>query len=133
MNLQNFRVSIMYTGVLIPVLCVIIACKGPVARNTAQRNNDTILINVKYARGFNIENFGSHMILDVFNPWQNLSNKKLSYLLYKKGTSLPQVVNYDFAIQVPVRRVICMSTTHIAIIGALGETGSIAGVSGRME
>jgi iron complex transport system substrate-binding protein len=130
MNLQNFRISIMYTGVIIPVLCVITACKGPVTSNSAQIDNDTFLIDVKYARGFNIDDYGSYMMLDVFNPWQNLNNKKLSYLLYKKGTSLPQVVNYDVAIQVPVQRVICMSTTHIAIIGALGETGSIAGVSG---
>jgi iron complex transport system substrate-binding protein len=131
MNLQAFRVSMIHAGIIIPVLCVIIACKGPFIRNAAQLNNDTVLIDVKYARGFSIEDFGNYMMLNVFNPWQNLNNKKLSYLLYEKGTSLPQAVNYDVAIQVPVKRVICMSTTHIAMIGALGETGSIAGISGK--
>jgi iron complex transport system substrate-binding protein len=130
MNLQALKLSMMHIGIIILVLFFFIACKGPVDRNTARIKDDTILIDVKYARGFCIDDFGSYMMLNVFNPWQNLNNKKLSYLLYKKGTSLPENPNYDVAIQVPVQRVICMSTTHIAMIGALGETGSIAGVSG---
>ncbi len=131
MNLKALKISMMQTGILIPVFCVFITCKGPVNRNNTQINNDTILIEVNYARGFSIEDFGNYQVLNVFNPWQNLNDRKLSYLLYKKGASPPQDVNYDIAIQVPVQRVICMSTTHIAMIGALGETGSIAGISGR--
>lgn len=131
MNMQVLRVSLVHAGVIIPALCVFMACKGPVNRNTEQINNDTVFIEVKYARGFSIEDFGNYQVLNVFNPWQNLNDRKLSYLLYKKGTSLPQDVNYDVAIHVPVKRVICMSTTHIAMIGVLGETGSIAGISGK--
>ncbi|MFH2142004.1 MAG: ABC transporter substrate-binding protein, partial [Bacteroidota bacterium] len=43
---------------------------------------------------------------------------------------LPPGATYQ-VIRVPVKKVICMSTTHIAYIEAIGETGSVAGVSGR--
>jgi len=131
MNLQAIRVSLVFTGIMIPVFFVFLTCRGPVNRNNAQGNNDTELIDVKYAREFSIEDFGNYRLLNVFNPWQNLNDRKLSYLLYKKGTSLPRDLHYDIAIQVPVKRVICMSTTHIAMIGALDETASIAGISGK--
>jgi len=120
-----------HAGLVIAALMFITACKELQSRKNIQTGSDTVKIEIKYARGFQIEDFGRYRLMNVFNPWQNLEGRKLSYLLYPRGTSLPGSVAYDVAIGIPVRRVICMSTTHIAMLRVLGETGSIAGISGK--
>jgi iron complex transport system substrate-binding protein len=131
MILSQFRKRMTHAGFMIPVLIVVISCKGPLSQSGVQKNNNNIRIDVKYARGFSIDDFGEYKLLNVYNPWQNLEGEKVSYLLYPRGTELPDSVKYNVAVPVPVRRVICMSTTHIAMIRALGETESIAGISGK--
>jgi len=131
MNLSRFKIQIIHTGLLVLVFTVFIACKGPAKPKVIQDNADNNQIEIKYAGGFSIEDYGAYKVIHVYNPWQNLEGKKVTYLLYPRGNELPQSVAYDFAVPVPVKRVICMSTTHVAMIRALEETGSIAGISGQ--
>ena len=42
---------------------------------------------------------------------------------------LPELIHAK-VIMVPVQKIVCMSTTHVAMISALGEENSIAGMSG---
>jgi iron complex transport system substrate-binding protein len=131
MNLPLFRNAVMMAGLLFPVFAVFNACKRPVIQKEVQTENKDIRVDIRYARGFSLDNFGEYKLIHVYNPWQNLEGKSISYLLYPRGTAQPQSVSYDVAVPVPVRRVICTSTTHVAMIRALEETGSIAGVSGK--
>ena len=48
----------------------------------------------------------------------------------KRGSKLPAGVDSSAVIFVPVKKIICMSTTHLAMISALDEEKTIAGVSG---
>lgn len=131
MKLPQLRVLVIPDVILILLFTGFIKCKGPVTHEEIQKNSNKIHINIKYARGFSIDDFGEYRLIYVYNPWQNLERKSITYLLYPRGDEQPQKVTYDVAIPVPVRRVICMSTTHVAMIRALDETGSIAGVSGK--
>lgn len=81
-----------------------------------------------YAKGFKIEKFKDFTKLAVLNPWERVDNIEFEYYLCKDRKDIP-----DFAaniIKIPVRRVVCLSTTHIAYLDAIGETGSVVGVSG---
>ena len=131
MKLSHLRVSGIIPVIMILLFAGFIECKSPVAREEKQKKENINHIDIKYARGFNIDDFGEYKLVHVFNPWQSIEGKSITYLLYPRGSEQPHSVSFNFAVPVPVRRVICMSTTHIAMIRALGETGSIAGVSGK--
>lgn len=66
----------------------------------------------------------------VAEPWQNSSGTKHVWYLLPHGAELPAGVSEAQAIRVPVRRIICMSTTHVAMMRALGADSLIAGISG---
>jgi len=84
----------------------------------------------KYARGFRIERFTGYKILHVVNPWQGSRNVHFQYILSDDISRIPDSLRHFPVIQVPVKRVICMSTTHVAMIDALGESNAIVGISG---
>jgi len=88
-------------------------------------------IEIKYARGFDIEDFGSYRIARIYNPWQRLDGKSISYLLGSKNAPIPGSILFDERIHTPVQSVICMSTTHIAMIGALDKLETVKGISGK--
>ncbi len=84
----------------------------------------------QYARGFRIERFTGYNILHVINPWQGSRTVHFQYILSDDTSRIPDSLKQHPVIQVPVKRVICMSTTHVAMIDALGESNAIVGISG---
>ena len=84
-----------------------------------------------YASGFVITatpDTTARMIL-TRTPWQGATGKGTLLLLLPEGTEPP----HDFDGQVLVgtpKRVVCMSSTHIAMLEALGASDRIVGVSG---
>lgn len=79
---------------------------------------------------FSIEHTDSCTILTINSPWQGAEGVQQSYCLVKRGRG--KEINFPGAeiIEVPVKNIICMSSTHLAMISALGEQGSITGLSG---
>jgi iron complex transport system substrate-binding protein len=88
-------------------------------------------IEIIYARGFDIEDYNSYRIVRIFDPWQKLNGKSVTYLLVNNNSALPDSIKYDIRIDIPVHRIICMSTTHVAMINALGKLETIKGISGK--
>ncbi len=84
----------------------------------------------QYARGFRIERFTGYKILHVINPWQGSRTVHFQYILSDDTSRIPDSLKQHPVIQVPIKRVICMSTTHVAMIDALGESNAIVGISG---
>src|SRR5450759_221878 len=66
----------------------------------------------------------------IIDPWQGATGINQIYYLVKRGSVLPGGVDSSAVIFVPLKKIICMSTTHLAMISALGEEQTIAGVSG---
>jgi len=89
---------------------------------------DTLATN--YARGFSIIRHPDCFEAIIKNPWQGAQNVTVRYLLSKNPE---QVTNHAGmpVIRIPIRRAVCLSTTHIAMIDAISETESIAGISGK--
>jgi iron complex transport system substrate-binding protein len=82
------------------------------------------------AERFTLEKKKSWTEVKIINPWQGAANVTQNYYLVKKGSLLPRGLDSASVIFVPLQKIICMSTTHIAMISALGEENSIVGVSG---
>lgn len=85
---------------------------------------------MKYATGFTIRKESGFKILEVRDPWQNIRGVTFTYLLASDPAKIPDSLsNFPF-IQVPVHRVVALSTTHIAMIRQLGMGRTIKGISG---
>jgi iron complex transport system substrate-binding protein len=82
------------------------------------------------AKRFSLEIMDGYTELRIFNPWQGANNITQIYKLVKKGYHLPKGSDSSSVIYVPLKKIICMSTTHLAMISAIGEEKSVTGVSG---
>ena len=82
------------------------------------------------ATGFSIEDFGDYQKLTVTDPWQKSKNNQFDYYLVEKGKMLPEVLEGKQVFKTPLHHVVCLSTTHIGFIDALGEIDAVTGLSG---
>jgi iron complex transport system substrate-binding protein len=105
------------------------SCKGHI--ETSEKGVSRIENNeVKYAERFHLEKRRNYTLLKIINPWQGADNVNQIYYLVRRGMRVPQELDSSKVIFVPIRKIICMSTTHLAMISALKEDGTITGVSG---
>ena len=85
----------------------------------------------QYATLFSVDHTDSCTIISIRNPWQGAENVRFNYYLVRRGMKLPDDLDSSDVIFTPVNRIICMSTTHLAMISALGEENTIVGISGK--
>ena len=97
--------------------------------NRKSKNNDTNFNTVKnfYAKRFKIEKNNAVTKLSIFDTEGILKNE---YYLIDTEKDIPQNIKNKSIIRVPVKKVICLSTTHIAFLDILDETDKIIAVSG---
>jgi iron complex transport system substrate-binding protein len=116
------------------LICIVIVF-GLLSGCTMSRRPDRVFggqvsTYTRYAERFNVIHMGGFELLQVFDPWQNSRNSTFTYILGNDPELVPDsLADFPF-IQIPVRRVVTMSTTHVAMISQLGMTGSIRGASG---
>jgi len=110
--------------VILSILFLVFAC------SVKNQNSNTNPGENKYARGFSISEENGVKKLTVFNPWEKAQNIAIDYYLLGKGKPIPPGFESKKIIRTPVERVICLSTTHIAFLDVLNETGKVVGVSG---
>lgn len=84
----------------------------------------------RYASGFRVYHEGTHTIVKVLDPWQQSRDVIFSYLLAQNREMIPDSLKSLPFIQTPVKRVVALSTTHVAMIDQLGSAESIVGLSG---
>lgn len=84
-----------------------------------------------YAKGFEVVEEEGFKLLQVFDPWQNSRNVTISYILTENKAAVPDSLRGHPMIRVPVKRVIALSTTHVAMINQLGAAATIKGISGN--
>jgi len=85
---------------------------------------------VEFAQGFTMKKHGDITLLTVSNPWQGAQNVMYHYALCPKGKDVPTAYSQYSVIQTPVERVVCLSTTHVAMLSALEKTSTIQALSG---
>ncbi len=82
------------------------------------------------AARFELEEKHGYTILTVRDPWQNSRGTELVWYLLPHDMVIPDGIAAEQVIRVPVRRMICMSTTHLAMLRALDATDLLVGISG---
>ena len=98
--------------------------------NDSGRDAGTADAFTRYASGFRVYERGSYTLVEVIDPWQQSRDVIFSYVLASDHGILPDSLRSLPFIKIPVKRVIALSTTHVAMIDQLGSASSIVGVSG---
>jgi iron complex transport system substrate-binding protein len=111
------------------LIILLIACNGK-SRLKDNDNSESKRTFIKYAERFDVKKNAGYEILTVKNPWQGAENISESYYLLPVGMRIPPDVDSINVIRVPVKSIICMSTTHLSMISALNEEKSVRGISG---
>jgi iron complex transport system substrate-binding protein len=115
----------------IPVLVILmIACNG--RKGGVKRGEETsrsVSENL-YSELFTVSHEDSFIRLTITSPWQGSGDIALDYFLLPDSVRVPDGIDPAMVIRTPVSSVVCMSTTHVAMISSLGFTSTIKAVSG---
>ena len=107
-------------ALLLFVLATCFQCKQNETTAATQDNKNQI----QYAKGFSIENYEGYSIVTVKNPWPKAS-KTYRYILKKKNGIVPDSLQKNPTIAVPIKSIVVTSTTHIPSLEMLDEEKSL--------
>ena len=85
----------------------------------------------EYASGFDIKGADGRqsVLLTVTNPWQGAEGVETALFIARDGETAPEGFGGQ-VLEGDAGRIVCMSSTHIAMLDAIGEAGRVVGVSG---
>ncbi len=111
------------------ITAITVSCN---TRNNTQTNADIPYSDaiVTRAQRFSLEQTDTCTILTITDPWQGAEGIKQVYYLVRKDDVISLKTDESATIYVPLKKIICMSTTHLAMVAALNEKDAIIGVSG---
>ena len=104
------------------------AVRTRLARKESDRSTHNSF--ARYASGYRVHDRGTFTLVEVTDPWQQSKDVIFSYVLAENPGELPDSLTGIPFIKTPVKRVIVLSTTHVAMIEQLGSASSIVGLSG---
>lgn len=114
-------------------LCLLIvllaACNGKKTASISDFSNQ--LYTPEYASGFSIKGADGYesSIITVTNPWQGADSITTQLFIARGGESAPEGFTGQ-VLEGDALRIVAMSSTHIAMLNAIGEAGRVVGVSG---
>lgn len=79
-----------------------------------------------HATGFSVEYHRHYKTVTVREPWQD-ADRSFTYTLLQCGTPVPDGVDPDRVITVPVRSIVALSTTHLPPLDRLGVIDRLVG------
>ena len=81
---------------------------------------------IQYAEGFAVHYQGNNKLVEVKQPFQGATSG-YKYLLVPTGETVTQTESDVHIIHVPIRSIVCTSTTHIPLLDYLGEGDKLVG------
>ena len=81
---------------------------------------------VRYAKGFSIQNYNGYSVVTVNNPWPK-ATKTYTYILKEKNGTVPDSLKQNTIIPVPIKTIVVTSTTHIPSLEMLEEVNTLIG------
>lgn len=116
---------------VLPLLCLLFLASCISNKKTSLEAFKQELYTPEYASGFKIlgaDNAASTLI-QVYNPWQGAKDVKMSYFISRGGEQAPAGFTGP-TIPAGAQRIVCMASSYIAMLDALGQTDRIVAVSG---
>lgn len=117
------------------IICLsilLVGCKNEKPKDRTLPSLDKKALHLKYAKGFSLEDYSTHKILSISNPWPE-SKKTYKYLLASNNNA--DNLNYDknafdAIITDNIQKLVVTSTTHIPALELLGVEHTLVGFPG---
>ena len=108
------------------ITAILIACNGKQSSLDGRQDSSIVNVPVKYAEGFTIQTLGEAKLVTVTYPFQG-AKSGYEYLLVPRGNEVPPHKEKIKVVFVPVKDIVCTSTTHIPLLDYLNETDKLVG------
>ncbi len=109
-----------------------LSCKNE-KTNKVKEDLTGIPLNLKYASGFSVKDYASYRILEINNPWPE-ATRTYKYLLPKKNYEADKLIyereRFDHTIELPLKKVVVTSTTHLPALELLNVENTLIGFPG---
>lgn len=112
------------------LIIVILSSCRPDRQTGVESENSSFADQNLYSDLFSISHQTNYSKLSLRSPWQGSGSLEMEYYITTVPDSLPDEAADATVIVNPVKRIVCLSTTHVAMIERLGEEEGIVAVSG---
>jgi iron complex transport system substrate-binding protein len=116
----------MYRILIFIFVITLAGCTKPGADNQNTLTDNLSPVEIKYASGFRVSAVEEAKLVEVTYPFQGATSG-YKYLLVQRGDSVPSHDQDTRVITIPLRSIVCTSTTHIPLLDYLGETDKLVG------
>ncbi|GHC52772.1 ABC transporter substrate-binding protein [Ulvibacter litoralis] len=110
---------------LLSFLFLFLSCKE-VQKSDPVVSETKTSIEITHAKGFKINTFDTYKTITLTNPWPG-AEKEFTYALISENTKLPTSETFDAVVQIPVKKIVVTSTTHIPSLEMLGTSEALVG------
>lgn len=119
-------------AILLFCLFILTACKGNAQKENSNPENinipDAAEIDIKYAKGFSVKDFGRYRLVDV-RDLVDENSLTYRYALVPRGTRPEGIPGEYTVIEIPVERVVCMTALQMSNFIKLEQTDKIVGIN----
>lgn len=129
-NIKIFNIKILKVTVFIFLASFLLALGSCGSTEKSLPEEGDFIYKPEISSGFEIREIknSNAEVISVFNPWQDADNVVNKLLISPEGGDFK---NSDIQVlKGTPNRIICMSSTHIAMLDELGAIDKVAGVSG---
>ncbi len=113
------------------LVLLVFSCKQK-EESTALPSSKASALELKYAKGFEVQYGDAFNVLQVHNPWQG-ADRSFKYVLIEKeklAVTTFEKDTYDGIITLPINSLVATSTTHIPFLELLGVETALTGFPG---
>ncbi len=89
-------------------------------------SESAVEVNVQYAKRFSVQQQNGYRLVTVNQPWKG-AKSNLYYALVNKYAENPALPDSIEVIKIPVRNLVCTSTTHLPAIEYFGDAEKLIG------
>jgi iron complex transport system substrate-binding protein len=114
------------------IILTLLNCKNEREHQLTESTNGKSL-QLKYAKGFSVKDYGAYQILEIKNPWPKAEKLYRFALLnanYKADFGRTDKESFDAIINIPIRKIVVTSTTHIPSLELLNVEQTLVGFPG---
>ncbi|WP_296008083.1 ABC transporter substrate-binding protein [uncultured Alistipes sp.] len=114
---------------VVALCAIVVAACG--RKSVSLEDFDKPVYMLEYASGFDIQGADSKqsVLLTVTNPWQSADGIAVQLFIARDGETAPEGFDGQ-VLEGDAERIVAMSSTHIAMLDAIGEVDRVVGVSG---
>lgn len=113
--------------IYVVMVVLFMSCKKETSRTSVQHTTSKASsVPLAFAQGFNITNYPTHKVITVNAPWPK-SRDTFNYVLLKAGQKPPVLPKNATVVQLPIKKIVVMSSTNIPALEYLQVDTTLVG------